>query len=176
MTDTATFETALMDARFGSRRRVCCSYCRLVQLEFDEGIDVLKQLLDGGEGRRKHPRNDFRSEDREPDFDLIEPGRARRGEVELHVGVALKSWVVFRLMRVEIVKYHMDCGIGLMGGDDPVHKVQELDTLSPLLVRGNHLARGNLEGGEQGRGAVALVIHGCARRSALSVRPLDNFR
>ena len=33
-------------------------------------------------------------QDREPDFDLVEPGSAGRGEVKMHIGVPLEPAVV----------------------------------------------------------------------------------
>src|ERR1700685_1202597 len=53
-------------------------------------------------------------------------------------------------------------------GDNAVHEVEELDAPPPLLVSRRHLAGGHLEGGEQRRGAVALVIVAMtAQRSAV---------
>jgi hypothetical protein len=95
------------------------------------------------------------------------------GEVELYIGVALKPLVIFRLVRVEIVKHDMDCGSSRIGGNDLVHKVQELDTPSPLLMCGNDRAGSNLEGGEQGRGAVALVIIDDKKLLGLDLTPQD---
>ena len=43
-------------------------------------------------------------------------------------------------------------------GDDVVHEVEELDAPTARLVSRRHLAGGHLESGEQGRGAVALVV------------------
>lgn len=54
-------------------------------VEVDEGIDVLPELFDRGEGSAVQ-RLSFR--DREPDFHLIEPGGPRRREVEMNVRVA----------------------------------------------------------------------------------------
>jgi hypothetical protein len=45
LADTATFETALMGARFGPDEG-----CGVRIVSFDEGIDVLEQLFDRGEG------------------------------------------------------------------------------------------------------------------------------
>ena len=48
----------------------------------DEGIDVLSELFDRGEGCAAQGLS---LQDREPDLDLIEPGGPRRREVEMHV-------------------------------------------------------------------------------------------
>lgn len=44
----------------------------------------------------------------EPDFDLIEPGSAGRGKVEMDVLMPGQPAVAFRLMGVEIIKNDMD--------------------------------------------------------------------
>ena len=63
---------------------------------------------------------------REPDFDLIEPGSAGRGKVEMDVLMPGQPAVAFRLMGVEIIKNDMDFA-ALIGLDDAVHEVEELD-------------------------------------------------
>jgi len=45
-----------------------------------------------------------------------------------------------------------------MGFDDPVHEVEEFEAPAALVVAGSNLAVGEVEGGKQGRGAVALVM------------------
>ena len=67
----------------------------------DEGIDVLPELGDGGEGRAAQG---FPGEDGEPDFDLVEPGGSRRGEVEMHIGMRREPSFVL-LVGVEVVKH-----------------------------------------------------------------------
>src|SRR5271166_5211122 len=91
------------------------------------------------------PCRDFPFQDREPNFDLIEPGGSCRGEVEMHVGVTLEPAVVFGLVGVEVVEDHMDCGVRV-ASDDIVHEVEKLDASAALLVGGRDLAGGDLEG------------------------------
>jgi hypothetical protein len=93
-------------------------------------------------------------QDREPDFDLVEPGGPRRREVEMHVRMTLEPAVVLGLVGIEVVEDDMDGRIR-MSGDDIIHEVEELDAPSALLVRGRHFASGYFEGGEQRRGAKA---------------------
>ena len=100
---------------------------------------------------------DFCLQDREPDLDLIEPGGPGRREVERHVRMQLEPMVVPGFVGIEVVEHDVDGGVG-PGGDDVVHEVEELDAPPPLLVSCRHLAGGHLEGGEQRRGAVTLVI------------------
>ena len=64
----------------------------------------------------------------EPDFDLIEPGGAGRGKVEMDVLMPGQPAVAFRFMSVEIIKNDMDFA-ALIGLDDAVHEVEELDAL-----------------------------------------------
>ena len=60
-------------------------------------------------------------------------------------------------------------------------KSRKFDAPSALLVRGRHLAGGSFEGGEQRRGAVALVIVAMAgqrstvRKLEISLRPLQRL-
>ena len=120
----------------------------------DEGIDVLSELFDRGEGcaLQRLPL-----QDREPDFHLVKPGSARRREVEAHIWVPLEPTVVARLVGTEVIEHDVD-GRVRPSGDDAVHEVEELDAPPALLVRRRHLAGGDLEGGKQRRSAVALVI------------------
>ena len=57
----------------------------------------------------------------------------------------------------------MDGGVRV-SGNDIVHEIEELDAPPARLVRGGDLAGRHLEGGEQGGGAVALVIVAMAGR------------
>jgi hypothetical protein len=121
---------------------------------FNEVIDVLPELFDRGEGRVVEG---LPLQDREPDFDLVEPGSPRRREMETHVGMTLEPAVVFGLVGVEVVEDDMDGGVR-MSGDDVVHEIEEFDASPTILMGGGHLAGGHLEGGEQRRGAVTLVV------------------
>src|SRR5246127_751893 len=120
----------------------------------DEGIDVRPELFDRIEGGAVQR---FSFQDREPDFDLVEPRGPRRGEMEVNVGVALEPTIGLGLVRVEVVEDDMN-GCVRISGDDIVHEVEEFDAPSALLVSGGHLAGGHFEGGEQRRGAVALIV------------------
>src|SRR4029450_2594943 len=112
------FEAFLMDLGLGPGERGGIGVVGL-----DEGIDVLSQLLDRGEGSAVQG---FSLQDGEPDFHLIEPGGPRRGEVEMNVGVTLEPAILAGLVGVEIVENDVDGGVGV-GGDDVVHEVEELD-------------------------------------------------
>jgi hypothetical protein len=43
-------------------------------------------------------------QDREPDFDLVEPGSARRREVEVYVRMTLEPAVILWFVGVEVVE------------------------------------------------------------------------
>src|SRR5580765_7128964 len=95
---------------------------------FDEGIDVLPELLDGGEGGAVQGLS---FKDREPDLDLIEPGGSGRSEVEMHIRVTLEPAVVFGLVGVEVVEDDVDGGVRV-ASDDIVHEIEEFDPASAI--------------------------------------------
>jgi hypothetical protein len=77
--------------------------------------------------------------------DLIEPGGACRGEVEMHVRVTLEPAIVLGLVGVEVVEDHMDSRTRVVS-DDIVHEIEEFDTPSAIFVGGSDLTGGDLEG------------------------------
>ena len=107
-----------MDDRLGPDEGCCVGIIGL-----DEGIDVLPELGNGGEGSAAQRLS---GEDREPDFDLIEPRGAGRREVEVDVGMTLEPAVVLWLVGLQIVEDDVDL-LAPIVGDDLVHKVEELD-------------------------------------------------
>ena len=52
-------------------------------------------------------------QDREPDFDLVEPGSARRREVEVHVRMMLEPAVILGFVGVEVVEDDVDGRVGM---------------------------------------------------------------
>jgi hypothetical protein len=149
LADTAIFEAALMHLGFGPHEG-----CGIFIVVGDEGIDVIPELLDRGEGRALER---FAVQDREPDFDLTESGSARRREVEMHVGMLLEPTVVLGLMGTEIVNDGVQFVAGI-GGDDLVHEGEELDPPPAALVGGDHLAGDHIQRREERGCAVPLVI------------------
>ena len=120
----------------------------------DEVIDVGPELLDAGEtGGGKG----IALQDGKPDLDLVEPGAVGRGEVKADVAVAGEPAIALGLVGRKVVEDDVDF-LARIGRDNAVHEVEELDAPPPLLVGGRHFAGGHLEGGEQGDGAVALVL------------------
>ena len=59
----------------------------------------------------------------------------------------------------------MDLAVAVLG-NDAVHEAEEFAPSAPLGVPGRDLADGDVEGGEQRRGAVALVFVGMAGEGA----------
>ena len=79
MSDTAIFEPPLIDFFLGPGEWLgCVVVCR------DESIDMLLQLFDGREGGTVKR---LALQDRKPCFDLIEPRRPGRGEMEMDIGM-----------------------------------------------------------------------------------------
>ena len=95
----------------------------------DKSIDVLSKLFNGCEGCAVQG---LAFQDREPDFDLVEPGGPRRREVEMHVRMTLEPAVVLGLVSIEVVEDDMD-GRVRMSGDDIIHEVEKLDAPPALL-------------------------------------------
>ena len=123
-----------MDLGFGPNKRLGGFIVGI-----DESIDVRSKLFNRCEGCAVQG---LAFQDREPDFDLVEPGGPRRREVEMHVRMTLEPAVVLGLVGIEVVEDDMD-GRVRMSGDDIIHEVEELDAPPALLVRGRHLAAGS---------------------------------
>src|SRR5258705_6676640 len=90
--------------------------------------------------------------------------------MECHERVARQPIFVL-LMGVKIVEDDLEPGLGI-GSNDFIHEVEELFAATALLVCCLDLASRHLEGREQRRRAVALVIVAVSRQRA-SVRQLQ---
>ena len=88
---------------------------------------------------------------------LIEPRRARWGEVEMDVGMTGEPEVVLRLVRAEVVEHDVDLLAGIIG-DDLVQKGQELLATAALGVHPADRPREDVERGEERRRTVPLVL------------------
>ena len=85
--------------------------------------------------------------------------------------MTLEPAVILRLMGIKVIENDVDGRIRA-SGNDAVHELEKIHAPPPILMSGHHLAGGHLEGGEQGRGAMALVVMAMAgQRSA--VRELE---
>ena len=89
---------------------------------FDVGIDVLLELFEACEGGAAER---LPLQDREPYLDLIEPGRACRREMKLHIGMGLEPMLVL-LVGVKVVEDDVKLAVRKSRGD-AVHKVEKLD-------------------------------------------------
>ena len=88
MSDTAAFEPPLVDFFLGPSEWLGC-----LIVGGDESIDVLLQLLEGGEGSAAQR---LALEDGKPSLDLIKPRRARRDEMKMDFWVFLEPTLVLR--------------------------------------------------------------------------------
>src|SRR5262245_5789459 len=99
--------------------------------------------------------------------------------MKMDVGVLLEPALVL-LVGVEIVEDNVKLAIR-EGGNNAVHETEELDTAAALGMRRNDPAGGNFECGEQGRGAMPLVIVALAgqrasvRQLQIALRPLQGL-
>src|ERR1035437_1733559 len=64
-------------------------------------------------------------QDREPYLDLIEPGRACRREMKLHIGMGLEPMLVL-FVGVEVVEDDVKLAVRKSRGDT-IHEVEKLD-------------------------------------------------
>src|SRR5689334_23755637 len=97
----------------------------------DEGVDLVANLPRRGEAGAGQG---FAGEDREPDFDLVEPPGMGRGEVKVAVGVSGQPAIVFGLVGVQVVQDDVNFPAGMLG-DGAVHKVPELDpSAAPVMA------------------------------------------
>ena len=120
----------------------------------DEGVDVGLELIDALEGRTAQR---FAAEDREPDLDLVQPGRMGRRVMEMHVGMACPPEITLGFVRREVVEDDVDLAVWIVG-HHCVHEVEEFDAPTPLVVTAGHLAGGDIQGGEQRCRPVPPVI------------------
>src|SRR5713101_7462093 len=97
----------------------------------------------------------------------------------MDVGMSLEPALVL-LVRVEVVEDNVKLAIG-KGGNDAFHEAEELDATTALGMRREHLSGGDVESGEQGCRAVALVIVALAgqrpsvRQLQIALRPLQGL-
>ena len=94
-------------------------------------------------------------EQREPAFDLVEPGGAGRGEVEVIARVAGEPRFHGRgLVGGVIVEHQMDVEIGRPGLLDRGQELAEFDRAVTLVAAADDMAGGDIQSGEQRGGAV----------------------
>src|SRR5664279_2812104 len=128
----------------------------------DECVDVGDEFWNALEGRAVER---FAGQDREPDFNLVEPGGMCRGVMKPHVSVSLQPHVAFGLMGGEIIEDDMDF-TRWMSGDDMVHEVQKLDAPSPFIVLADDCPAGEIECREERRRSMPFVVVRLPRHGA----------
>src|ERR1700722_12572639 len=77
--------------------------------------------------------------------------------MEMHVRVPRQPQVPLRLVGRQIVENDMDF-LALILLDDAVHEIAELHPAAAFVVPSSDLTGADVERGEQGRGAVSLVV------------------
>src|ERR1019366_804069 len=122
MSDTAAFEATLTDLFLGPDEGL-----GLVVISFDIGIDVQLELFEACEGGAAER---LPLQDREPYFDLIEPGRTCRREMKLHIGMGLEPILVL-FVGVEVVEDDVKLAVR-KSRSDAVHEVEKFDAATPL--------------------------------------------
>ena len=120
----------------------------------DEGVDLVANLPRRGEAGAGQG---FAGEDRKPDLDLVQPGGMGRGKMKMDIGVAGQPAIVFGFVRIQIVQDDVNFS-ARMFGDGAVHEVQELDPPAPPVMAAPNQAGGDVQGREQGGGAMAFVF------------------
>jgi hypothetical protein len=99
------------------------------------------------------------SEQREPALDLVKPGGAGRGEVELMARVAGEPGLDGRrLAGGVVVEHEMNFEIGRHGLLNRGEEFAEFDGAVTLVAAADDLTGGDVQGGEQRGRAVTLVI------------------
>src|SRR6266446_9892255 len=127
------------------------------------------ELLDGcdqiGNTREDSATDALVGQFTKPAFDEVEPGRRGRGEVQVEARMLGQPGLDLRmLVRPVVVEDHVDVQLW---GDTLIDLAQELaklDIAMPRITGADDRAGERVQGGEQGRGAIALVVvcHGPA--------------
>ena len=111
-------------------------------------------LLKLFEGREGSAAERLSLQDREPDLDLIEPGRACRREMKCHIGMGLEPILVL-LVGVEVVEDDVKLAVR-KGRGEAVHEVEKLHTPTAFRMRRDDLSGGDFERRKQCCGACRL--------------------
>src|SRR5215207_2506580 len=98
-------------------------------------------------------------EQRKKALDLVEPGAAGRGQMHVPARPAVEPIADGRsLVGCVVVDDQMHIKIGWHGGLDLVEELAELDGAVAPVAFADHPTGGDVESGEQGSGAMALVV------------------
>jgi hypothetical protein len=123
----------------------------------DAAMDAALDLLVGEEG--------------EPAFDLVQPGGAGRGEVEVIARVAGEPCFDGRgLVGGVIVEHKMDVEVGRHGLLDLGQELAEFDRAVTLVAAGDDVAGGDIQSGEQRGDAVTVGAVADGKRGRINLR------
>src|SRR5690242_12552683 len=123
----------------------------------DVRVDRLDEEAEGGE--RAAPDR-LPGDDVEPDFYLVQPGTAGRGEMKGDTGMIGEPGVhVSSLVCRQVIQHDMDLAVAIPC-DHGVHEPEELLGAPPLIALAEHLTGSGVQRGEQVRRAVAYVVMG----------------
>jgi hypothetical protein len=121
-------------------------------------------LLKLFEGREGSTAERLSLQDREPDLDLVEPGRAGRREMKCHIGVGVEPILVL-LVGVEVVEDDVKLTVR-KGRGDAVHEVEKLDAATAFRMRRDDSSGGDFQRRKQCGRAVPLVVVALAGQRA----------
>src|SRR5207253_4483368 len=79
-----------------------------------------------------------------------------RSEMQMDLRMALQPAVLFGLVSVQVVQYHVNFAIRV-GGYDLIHEVQKLSSPAAVVVTREDLPGGDIEDREQSGCAVPLI-------------------
>ena len=120
-----------------------------------EVADLLLELGDGGEGTAA---DGLLRDEMEPDLDLVEPGSIGGGEVDVVAGpVGQPALDAGMLVGGMVVDDEVDVEVRGHVGIDVLEEAQELLVARARPALGEDPAGGDVQGGEEGGGAVADV-------------------
>jgi hypothetical protein len=136
------------------------------------GVDLRQEAVDCGlkvDDRAEHAAFEAPlGELGEITLDRVQPGGRCRGEVEAPPRMPSQPFLDLRvLMGGVVVDDGVDCLALWYGGLGHIEKADELLMPVPLHAAADHRAVQHVEGGKQGRGAIALVIVGHRTAAAL---------
>jgi len=122
-----------------------------------------------GDGGKDAARQQVALDLRKPEFDLVQPRRIGRREVQLHVRMLEQEAADgLGLMRREIVRDDVNRSSLRLTGDDLGEELDKGGTGVPRYGLAEHFAGLGVEGREQGEGAVPVVLETVALSAAWS--------
>ena len=126
----------------------------------DIGFDLAHEIGDATEGAAT---DRLVGNESEPAFHLVEPGSVSGGEVQVEAGPFREPGADFRMLMGRVVVHNqVHVQFGLEARFDVAQERQELLVSVAWLTLADDRAIGDVEGGEQGGGAMPEIIVGDA--------------